>query len=170
MLRTAGYVIRSKVLANVSYPAMQHPCYNPSTDKLTGWATDTILCAPVWHKNKVYAAISIFNKRPEEGQESYDAVFDVVDREFVHVLLAGVDKIIRNCQAFQEWNFMCNNSQLLSNLTSFFASDKSDVYNVLNVFLQRVRILLDAHRYILGNSGFIFGRLIPLQQGHAVSR
>ena len=32
---------------------------------------------------------------------------------------------------------MCNNSLLLSNLTSFFASDKSDVYNVLNVFLQR---------------------------------
>jgi adenylate cyclase len=145
----AGYVIRSKVLTNVSYPAMQHPCYNPATDKLSGWATDTILCAPVWHKNKVYAAISIFNKRPEVGQQSYDAVFDVVDREFVHVLLAGVDKIIRNCQAFQEWNYMCNNSQLLSNLTSFFASDKSDVYNVLNVFLQRVRILLDAHRATL---------------------
>ena len=54
----------------------------------------------------------------------------------VHVLLAGVGKIIRNCQAFQEWNYMCNNSQLLSNLTSFFASHKSDVYNVLNVFLQ----------------------------------
>jgi GAF domain-containing protein len=145
----AGYVIRSKVLTNVSYPAVQHPCFNPVTDKLAGWATDTILCAPVWHKNRVYAAISIFNKRPEEGQKSYDAVFDVVDREFVHVLLAGVGKIIRNCQAFQEWNYMCNNSQLLSNLTTFFASDKSDVYNVLNVFLQRVRILLDAHRATL---------------------
>ncbi len=115
---------------------MQHPCFDPATDKLAGWATDTILCAPVWHKNKVYAAISIFNKRPEVGQESYDAAFDVVDREFIHVLLAGVGKIIRNCQAFQEWNYMCNNSQLLSNLTSFFASHKSDVYNVLNVFLQ----------------------------------
>jgi adenylate cyclase len=145
---------------------VQHPCFNPVTDKLAGWATDTILCAPVWHKNRVYAAISIFNKRPEEGQNSYDAVFDVVDREFVHVLLAGVGKIIRNCQAFQEWNYMCNNSQLLSNLTTFFASDKGDVYNVLNVFLQRVsslpthlrtkivtlgqvRILLDAHRATL---------------------
>ena len=83
------------------------------------------------------AAISIVNKRPEVGQAGYDAVFDVVDREFVHVLLAGVDKIIRNCMAFQEWNYMGNNSLLLSNLTSFFASDKSDVYNVLNVFLQR---------------------------------
>lgn len=139
---------------------MQHPCYNPVTDKLAGWATDTILCAPVWHKNKVYAAISIFNKRPEEGQESYNAVFDIVDREFVHVLLAGVDKIIRNCQAFQEWNFMCNNSQLLSNLTSFFASDKSDVYNVLNVFLQRVRILLDAHRATL----FLTDATLPPEQ------
>jgi adenylate cyclase len=133
----------------VSYPAVQHPCFNPATDKIAGWATDTILCAPVWHKNKVFAAISIFNKRPEVGQAGYDAVFDVVDREFVHVLLAGVDKIIRNCQAFQEWNYMCNNSLLLSNLTSFFASDKGDVYNVLNVFLQRVRILLDAHRATL---------------------
>ena len=133
----------------MSYPAVQHPCFNPTTDRLAGWATDTILCAPVWHKNKVFAAISIFNKRPEVGQAGYDAVFDVVDREFVQVLLAGVDKIIRNCQAFQEWNYMCNNSLLLSNLTSFFASDKSDVYNVLNVFLQRVRILLDAHRATL---------------------
>jgi adenylate cyclase len=144
---------------------MQHPCYNPLTDKLAGWATDTILCAPVWHKNKVYAAISIFNKRPEEGQESYNAVFDIVDREFVQVLLAGVDKIIRNCQAFQEWNFMCNNSQLLSNLTSFFASDKSDVYNVLNVFLQRVRILLDAHRATL----FLTDVTLPPEQRNFIT-
>lgn len=68
----------------------QHPSFYDGVDAVTGFATRSILCAPLVVRGKLLGALELLNKRTEDG------LFDEGDCRFLSVVASGVALAVEN--------------------------------------------------------------------------
>lgn len=95
----AGHVARTGETLNIADP-YQHPDFNPAVDRRTGYRTKSILCMPIFDRNKrVFAVGQLLNKN---GGQPFGADDERSFREFAAPLGLILESCLRMAHARSE--------------------------------------------------------------------
>jgi putative ABC transport system ATP-binding protein len=88
----AGRVARTGQTLNIPDP-YSHPDFNPEVDKRTGFHTNSILCMPIFNRNKqVFAVAQLLNRK---NQPAFDAADEKTFNEFAESLGLILESTVR---------------------------------------------------------------------------
>ncbi|WP_448599811.1 GAF domain-containing protein [Thermoleptolyngbya sp.] len=137
----AGYVASTGKSLNIS-DAYQHPLFNPSIDRQTGYRTRNILCMPIFDtQNQVVAIAQLLNKR---GFHSFDPQDEAHFRNFAH----SIGVILESCNSFYMAARNQRGAAALLNATTLLAKSL-DLEKTLQAVMDEARRLMQADRSTL---------------------
>ncbi|MFQ3615339.1 MAG: GAF domain-containing protein [Cyanobacteriota bacterium] len=137
----AGYVATTGKSLNIS-DAYQHPLFNPSIDRQTGYRTRNILCMPIFDtQNQVVAIAQLLNKR---GMKPFDSQDEAHFRNFSH----SIGVILESCNSFYMAARNQRGAAALLNATTLLAQSL-DLEKTLQAVMDEARKLMRADRSTL---------------------
>ncbi|WP_205370367.1 adenylate/guanylate cyclase domain-containing protein [Thermoleptolyngbya sp. PKUAC-SCTB121] len=137
----AGYVATTGKSLNIS-DAYQHPLFNPSIDRQTGYRTRNILCMPIFDtQDQVVAIAQLLNKR---GTQPFDPQDEAHFRNFAH----SIGVILESCNSFYMAARNQRGATALLNATTLLAQSL-DLEKTLQAVMDEARKLMRADRSTL---------------------
>ncbi|BAU42736.1 adenylate/guanylate cyclase domain-containing protein [Leptolyngbya sp. O-77] len=137
----AGYVATTGKSLNIS-DAYQHPLFNPSIDRQTGYRTRNILCMPIFDtQDQVVAIAQLLNKR---GVQPFDPQDEAHFRNFAH----SIGVILESCNSFYMAARNQRGAAALLNATTLLAKSL-DLEKTLQAVMDEARKLMQADRSTL---------------------
>ncbi len=107
----AGYAVtRGKTV--VVENAYQHPHFSAEFDRLTGFETKSVLCAPLISQGKVIGAIEVLNK--------INGVFNNDDEHLLQAIITSVSIAMENARLYKETLAMAENERSIRNVFQKF--------------------------------------------------
>jgi adenylate cyclase len=137
----AGYVATTGKSLNIS-DAYQHPLFNPSIDRRTGYRTRNILCMPIFDtQDQVVAIAQLLNK---QGFHAFDPQDEAHFRNFAH----SIGVILESCNSFYMAARNQRGAAALLNATTLLAKSL-DLEKTLQAVMDEARKLMQADRSTL---------------------
>ncbi|GAB4461821.1 MAG: hypothetical protein OHK0037_11590 [Elainellaceae cyanobacterium] len=137
----AGYVATTGKSLNIS-DAYQHPLFNPSIDRQTGYRTRNILCMPIFDtQDQVVAIAQLLNKR---GVQPFDPQDEAHFRNFAH----SIGVILESCNSFYMAARNQRGATALLNATTLLAQSL-ELEKTLQAVMDEARRLMQADRSTL---------------------
>jgi adenylate cyclase len=137
----AGYVATTGKSLNIS-DAYQHPLFNPSIDRQTGYRTRNILCMPIFDtQDQVVAIAQLLNKR---GVQPFDPQDEAHFRNFAY----SIGVILESCNSFYMAARNQRGATALLNATTLLAQSL-DLEKTLQAVMDEARKLMRADRSTL---------------------
>lgn len=137
----AGYVATTGKSLNIA-DAYQHPLFNPSIDRQTGYHTRNILCMPIFDtQNQVVAIAQLLNKR---GVQPFDPEDEAHFRNFAH----SIGVILESCNSFYVAARNQRGATALLNATTLLAQSL-ELEKTLQAVMDEARRLMRADRSTL---------------------
>jgi len=96
----------------VAQNAQQHPHFSSEFDRLTGFETKSILCAPLISQGKVIGVIEVLNK--------IDGVFNNDDEHLLQSIATSVSIAMENARLYKETLAMAENERSIRNVFQKF--------------------------------------------------
>ena len=96
----------------VAQNAQQHPHFSSEFDRLTGFETKSVLCAPLISQGKVIGVIEVLNK--------IDGAFNDDDEHLLHAIATSVSIAMENARLYKETLAMAENERSIRNVFQKF--------------------------------------------------
>jgi adenylate cyclase len=107
----AGYAAtRGRMV--IAQNAQQHPHFSPEFDRLTGFITLSVLCAPLISQGKVIGVIEVLNKM--------NGVFNNDDEQLLQAIATSVSIATENARLYKETLAMAENERSIRNVFQKF--------------------------------------------------
>ena len=107
----AGYAAtRGRMV--IAQNAQQHPHFSPEFDRLTGFKTKSVLCAPLISQGKVIGVIEVLNKM--------NGVFNDDDEQLLQAIATSVSIATENARLYKETLAMAENERSIRNVFQKF--------------------------------------------------
>jgi len=107
----AGYSV-SRGRTVIAQNAQQHPHFSPEFDRLTGFETKSVLCAPLVSQGKVTGVIEVLNK--------INGVFNDDDEHLLQAIATTVSIAMENARLYKETLAMAENERSVRNVFQKF--------------------------------------------------
>ena len=131
----SGYVAQTGILINIP-DAYNDERFDPSTDKKTGYRTESILCLPVWEplserdERKIIGVIQVLNKK--------DGPFMAEDQAILKSIASEIAISLKNAQLYEQLKSKYQEIDMLYELEQYLSSE-FDFETVIRKILHKTK-------------------------------